>query len=760
MSHPRFKPLGLALLFAFAAPAQAEEQAPADEPAGSMIGLKLRPQPTLQPFVPEGDTPIPVYVEADRLEGLSERQLEASGDVRLRRRGQSVHADWMLYSEPDDEIYAVGNVRMFQRGSVLEGEKMKFNLNAQTGFVEQPRYSLEQTGGYGEGKRLNFDGPGKVRFEDSNYTTCAPDAQDWVVKSGELALDRNAETGLARDATLYFHGYPIAYTPYLDFPLNNERKSGFLSPLIGTTRRTGFEVTTPYYWNIAPNRDYTFSPRFMASRGVLLGNEFRYLEPTFSGTARVEYLPYDKLADETRWAVSAIHTQSFSPEWSGYVNYQRVSDDNYFRELSNRIGLTSLTNLPEEAWLRWARGWWSVLGRVQSWQTLQDPAAVPVVPPYRRLPQLLLSGSELDVAGADFSLQAGLDNFVFPDELPGGGPAEGRRFIVYPSITYPIQNAYSYVKPKIGVSYTNYSLEPGTAPQESLDRTLPIASVDSGLIFERETKLRGTDVIQTLEPRLYYLYIPFQNQDNFPNFDTALATVNSTQLFAENRFVGGDRINNANQVTGGVTSRLIDSANGNEFLRATLAQRYYFTTERVTLPGVSARPAGSSDFIAAVGGRVAQHWTTDAAWVYQTEPSTTQRIDAAIRYQPEIGHVVNLGYRFLRDSTRQVEFSTQWPLTSRLNALARAAYSLENNTLLEGLGGIEYNAGCWSVRAVVQRFVTGATTSNSLFFLQFELTGISRVGGASFFDILNRYIPGYSRDRAPIEPQEQYFLSR
>jgi LPS-assembly protein len=756
------------MLVAFAPVAQAEEA------SGELIGLKLRPESTLRPFTPPGDLPVPVYVEADHIEGSSQKTVELVGDVKLRRRGQAVFSDWMLYDVPEDEVYAIGNVRLFQRGSVLQGTKARINLETDVGFVDDPRYSIAQTGGYGEGTRLNLEGDGRLSFENANYTTCGPGEQDWVFDSGRLSLDRDTETGVARDATFYFKGTPLAYTPYISFPLVSERKTGFLTPLWGTSSSTGFEVTAPFYWNIAPNMDYTFLPRFMAERGLLLGNEFRYLDPTYRGFVRAEYLPYDKKLGTDRWALLQRHEQAISPELSGYVSIQRVSDDNYFRDLSNRVGLTSTVLLPSEGWLRYASGWWNVLGRVQTWQTLQDPGA-PIVPPYRRLPQILFNGAQLDVlGGTDFNVVGEYNYF----SAPLANQVEGSRFSIYPSVSYPIRTAYSFITPKVGVSFTQYALnhpdfalDPNPAGPTSLTRTLPIASVDSGLIFERDTTMPFQDraVIQTLEPRLYYLYIPTNTQQNtFPVFDTALATYNFPQLFSENQFVGGDRINNANQLTAAVSSRLLDPQNGNELIRAAVGNRYYFSRQEVTLPGVQANSTNASNFLALLSGRLTPFWSGDVSWEYSPTTSTTARLYGNVRYQPGPGRVVNVGYRYIQaqpglgtanQETRQIDVSGQWPFTSNLTGLGRISYSLAGGGILEGIAGIEYNAGCWAIRAVTQKFVTSATTTNTTFFVQFELTGISSVG-SSFFNVLNRYIPGYSRDRPLTEPQEQYYLAQ
>ncbi|HQR52112.1 MAG TPA: LPS-assembly protein LptD [Burkholderiales bacterium] len=769
MCVPRLRLFGLAALATLVPTAQAQE------PAGTLIGLKLRPEATLRPYTPPGEVPRPVYVEADRMEGNPQENVELEGNVELRQRAQVVTSDWMLYDVPEDELYAIGNVKLYQRGSVLQGTKARIDLDSETGFVEDPRYLVGQTGGYGEGTRLDLEGPGLFKFENATYTTCGPSSQDWVFDTGTLSLDRDAEIGVARNATFFFKGTPLAYTPYIEFPLTGERKSGFLTPLWGTSQSSGFEVTVPYYWNIAPNMDYTFYPRYMSERGVQFGNEFRYLNPSFQGTARGEYMPDDKKLGTDRWAYSWRHTQTFSPEWTGFLLLQRVSDNTYFRDLSSRVGLTSIVNLPSEGWVRYASGWWSVMGRVQTWQTLQDPGA-PVIPPYRQLPQIVFNGTELDaVSGADVNVMGSFNYFG----TTLNSQIEGSRFIVYPSVSLPLQNSYAFLTPKIGVNFTQYSLNqpaidvnPTVTNSSSVNRTLPIASVDSGLIFERDTvfPFQDREVVQTLEPRLYYLYIPTNTEQNsFPVFDTALATYNFTQLFSENQFVGGDRINNANQMTAAVSTRLLDPKDGSEIVRATIGNRYYFSRQEVTLPGVPASSTNASNFLALLSGRINPYWSGDVSWEYSPTTTSTARAYANVRYQPRPGQVVNIGYRYIQQQpglgtasnqeTSQIEFSAQWPFTSNLSALTRVNYSIAGGGLLEGIAGFEYTTACWAFRAVAQRFVTSATTSNTLFFAQFELTGLSSIG-SSFFNILNRYIPGYARGTGTTAFQDQYYLAQ
>jgi LPS-assembly protein len=704
--------------------------------------VQLKLDRSLDPPTGRGDE-IPVFIEADQLQGYPDKEVEAQGNVEVRKRDQAIWADWLHYSVPEEEVDAKGNVRIESRGNVVEGSRLKLNLQSERGFIDNPDYDLREPGGRGDADKFLFEGPNKYRVKDGSYTTCPIGQDDWFLRAGDLKIDRDRQVGVARDASLEFLGLPILYTPYIDFPLTNERKSGFLSPSFGTTESSGFEALIPYYWNIAPNRDATISPRILSKRGLLLGNEFRYLEPNFSGRARVEILPNDRIEQDTRHSYFLQHGHSFNNNWAGSLNLQGVSDDTYFVDLSNRIALTSLTNLPREGTLTYSGEWWNMVSRIQTFQTLQDPLA-PIVEPYERIPQVVLNGTRLDFHGMDLRAGNELVHFNHPDLI------SGTRFITYPSIAYPLQTSFAYVIPKTGVHFTRYSLEDNTVfPNRT--RAVPISSLDAGVIFERDSKFLGENFTQTLEPRLYYVYIPFREQDEIPIFDTAPADINFTQIYSENQFSGGDRINDANQVTVGLTTRFLDSNSGFELIRATVAQRFAFQDNRVTFPGVPLKQDRNSDLLAALSGNVTREWSLNTGLQYNTDLPETQKFNIGTRYSPELGKVLNLSYRFDREAFEQYDISAQWPITSRWIGLGRYNYSIRDNRLIEGLAGFEYNGGCWVLRLVAHTFVTATQERRDSFFLQLELTGVSQLG-PNPLDLLKENISGYTR----LGPRPQY----
>ena len=724
------QPLGLVALLAFGTHAHA---------ASSGLGLKL--DPVLHPAPQSGKQRFPVFLDADELQGRQERDIEGRGNVRLRTRGKSVAADWLYYDQGKDEVEAVGNVRIEQGGDIFNGSRLKLNVETDRGFMQQLKFRLMQQNARGDARELHFEGTDHYRAERANYTTCGPGQDDWFIRAGDLDIDKSSDIGTARDASVVFQGTPILYTPWISFSLGRARKSGFLSPTIATSGKSGPEFSIPYYWNISPNRDATITPHLLARRGLLLGSEFRYLERSYQGEVRVETLPRDRVFDGSRHAAFLRHSQSWGP-WGIALDLQKVSDDSYFRDLSTQVQTTSRTFLPRQGIVSRAgalgsNGVWAFSGMLQRWQTLQDPLA-PITPPYDRLPQLTLSTNSYDLLGADASFTGSYVDFHHPTLV------NGRRAVAYPSFAFPLQTAYVYLTPKLGVHYTRYVLDSSTTTLPDASRVVPIASAESGLVFERDTAIRGRRYLQTLEPKLYYVYIPTRNQDNLPNFDSAVSDINFASIFADNQFSGNDRINDANQLTLGASSRLLDPETGFEQLRVDLAQRYYFKGQEVTIPGTPARTRTSSDILAALSGKVAPHLTAEFGLQYNEESSQTQKFALGARYQPELGKVLNAGYRFIDGGLENVDVSTQWPIARGWTGVARMNYSLRDRRIAEGLVGIEYDGGCWVFRVVGTSITVGTGDTSNSIYMQLELNGVAKVG-ANPLDVLRQNIAGYTK---------------
>ncbi len=725
--------------------------------ARGQVGLTLKSQPALLVVPPSLQEDVPLFIEADRLQGHQDHEAEAEGNVRLRRRGQAVFADWLRYDKPSGEFAAQGNVRMERGSDVVEGARLRYNLESDTGLMDKPTYALHKSPGpagqrqqfsdgdaRGKAERILFEGPGRYRAERARHTYCGPGNEDWYLRAGDLSIDKERDLGIARDATIEFLGTPIFYSPYLSFSLHQERKSGFITPHYGSTNTGGVEVTIPYFVNIAPNRDATISPRIMTRRGLQMGGEFRYLEAGYSGEARGEILPDDRVAGgEQRRAYYLRHDQTLPSDWFGRLNLQRVSDNTYLIDLSTQIAQTSQVQLPSDLTVGRGGPWGAAGGYglnvlAQRWQTLQPDPLQPVTPPYDRLPQITLAASRADVLRSDFDIYGQYTMFEHSTMTTG------TRMVAYPSVSVPLQTAYATVTPKLGFNATQYIIDANSAGFTNQSRALPIFTTDSTVVFERPTTIGGAPFLQTLEPRLYYVYIPFRDQNSIPVFDSAQQDLNFATIYSENQFSGWDRINNANQLTVGVASRFIGADNGAERLRVAVAQRYNFEEQKVTLPGVAPSTYSRSDLLAGLSGAIAPHLQARVGMQYSTNLSQWQKFDAGARYQPAPGRVLNLSYRYTQDNLRQTDISTQWPLGRGWTGLARWNYSLQDNRTLESLVGAEYNAGCWGLRLVVHSFATTTLETQTSFFVQLELGGLSRIG-TNPMGTLRRNIGGYER---------------
>ena len=709
--------------------------------------VPLKASPALSPAVPKGQRMEgPNQVEADRMEGIQNVYFEAEGKVVMRNLREQVEADWIRYDQAADEAHARGNIVLTQERDRLEGSELKLQLTPRLGSMKDVVYALHgKDGGLmrGTAKSIQFQGPDRYQMESATYSTCPANEQDWVLKMDELNLDYIGSLGSARQVHVEYLNVAILYSPWLDFSLDSKRKSGFLTPTYGATTDRGLELIVPWYWNIAPNRDATFTPRLMTRRGLQLGGEFRYLEAHYGGELNLELLPNDNLANRARYRGLIHHQQQFDSRWSGNLNYERVSDNTYFTDLSSMVSETSQTNIPREASLAFEGGWWRGSGRLQGYQTLQDPAATPLSDsqiPYRRLPQLTLSANRPGLVGpsSQFAFSSEFVNFAHP----GTTLSEGSRLHLNPSISMAVNTPYSVFTPKLGWYLTRYDLDNVAAGDRSQTRSLPMFSVDTSLFLERDLVWNGQDFIQTLEPRLYYVYIPLRQQASIPVFDSGVSDLSLDQMFSENQFTSVDRINDANQLTLAFTSRFLEQSNGMERLEVTLGQRFYFSDQLVTLPGTSARSSNTTDLLGQASGQVNNKLRLSGGLQFNTDTNQIAKANLGGTWRDGPGRLFNADYRYTQGNLNQIDLSAQWPLAPKWHGLTRLNYSIKESRLVEGLAGFEYNAGCWSLRGIAQRLATSQTTTTSAFFLQLELHGLTRLG-PNPLDVLKRSITGY-----------------
>jgi len=682
-------------------------------------------------------------IDAERIEGISDLEVSATGSAEIRRDELRIFGESLRYNRELGTAEAEGGVRLQSGVDRFFGPRVQYNTLDDTGTFEQPQYLLQRDRtARGGAEQLDILGKDRYRFTKATFTTCQPGQEDWRLEAAELELDYVEEEGRATSPRLRFFDIPILGAPYVTFPLEDRRKSGLLTPYYAQTTTRGFEFGVPYYWNIAPERDLTLTPVTMAKRGFQLKNHFRYLDRPYAGELRVELLPDDKAFGDSRTGVSWQHAQTLRPGLTGQVDYNKVSDDRYFVDLASQVKQVSVTNLPQDAVLTYGGAFgstpYSLQARVARFQTLQDPLAV-IVPPYHRVPQLNFSTAGYDLAGfADVALPAEHVRFTHPTLL------EGARQSFTPTLAVPFLAPGWFVTPKLGLRHVNYDLRVSPVQDVSPNLSIPWFSFDTGLLFDREARWFGESLTQTMEPRLYYVYVPYKNQDHLPVFDTALADFSYPQLFTENRISGGDRFGDANQVTFALTSRFLH-ANGQEAFRATIGQRYYFEDERVGLSATSPlRTSTESDVLAAIGGRLFTNWSFDATTQYNRIQQRMERYTVGARYSPEIAKVINASYRFQRETLRQIDISAQWPVASGWYGVGRYNYSLLDSRLLEGLAGFEYNAGCWVFRAVVQRVQAATQVASTALVFQLEFNGVGQIGTDEAVELLKRNVPGYS----------------
>ncbi|HSI37550.1 MAG TPA: LPS-assembly protein LptD [Methylotenera sp.] len=754
-----------------------------------------------------------IIIEGDKLELHLDRQMRSIGNASIHRGKQDVYGDIIDYDVQNDELHVSGNVRIEVGDASLTGPDLRMRLSESIGEMQDAsiiltkpaELSLQQSrainsetfskrlgnlqsqqigdseGTYstaedsasfsavptstksrGDAKAIFFEGQDKKRLKGARYTTCEAGVDDWYIKASELELNDFTDSGTAKNAYIEFKGVPLLYTPWISFSFNNQRKSGLLAPTIGSTSRSGFEVLTPFYWNISPNMDATLATRALSKRGVQLQGEFRYLKENFSGIDNLEYLPSDSQTDTTRYYANLKHQHNFGHGWSAGYSLEKVSDDQYFSDLSTRIVTTSRINLPQQFNVDYNDDTWHFNALAQKFQTLDEISF-----PYERLPQMTLSGNKYfgDVEANLYTQLVAFDRNKNASVAP-----TGTRYTLYPSISLPMSRPYGYITPKIGIHHTSYSLnDVATNNLESQNRTLPIFSLDSGLFFDRDFKVVSRNYTQTLEPRLFYVYIPSKDQSDIPIFDTSESDLNFSTLFSENQFTGNDRINNANQVSLALTTRLIDSNTGTQRLSASIGQRYYFEDQEVGLPGASFRKNNSSDIIAGLTANLRNSWNIDAFWQYNTDDSSGVRTTITSRYKPEPGKALNLSYSYRQDlpgvststttgsGINQFDISGQWPLGKGWYGIGRVNYSLRENQLIETLAGVEYDAGCWQTRTVIQRVSTATADANYALFFQLELGGLASIG-ANPLSVIKRNIPGYvSSGLIPETYQQPYY---
>lgn len=771
-------PLALAML-ALSHGALSQAQA-LDSGVTSPTSATLKLSPLLREDIPAAVRQESVtFVYGDSISGRPNLDIKIEGSAELRRAGTIIRADKLEYDVLTDKATATGHVRLNRLGDVYEGTLLDLKVDAFSGFFNQPRYKFLKSEGQGEGDRVEFIDDKHAIIQNASYSTCQRNPgptwmPDWVLKAASISIDNEEDVGQATDAWLSFKGLSVPL-PSLSFPLSGKRKSGWLPPTYATDNINGVELSAPYYVNIAPNRDATIFPSYSSKRGLNVGAEFRYLEKNYNGQLRADVMPSDPLRDLTRWGVAGQHLMRYDTGLGNVglnVNVNRVSDDNYWRDFPRAT--TSLTQrlLATDTALTLNNENVSLGLRLSKWQTLKDTTA-PIVPPYDRLPQLTARYTKNNLAGFDFSISGDFTRFASDANLTLQPNAN--RAIVLAQLSRPWVRPGWFFTPKIQFNASKYQFDaPLSNGAGSATRTVPTLSIDSGLLFERDTSIFGRAVTQTLEPRAFYVYSPYRDQSLLPVYDSSANDFSFASTYLENPYSGGDRIADNNLLTLGATSRFLDPATGAELARVAVAQRLRFENQRVTLPGASPVTNRLSDLLIGASVNVSPTWSLDTTQQYNPDTSSLVRSAIGARYSPGNYRVINLAYRLQKGTSEQIDLGWQWPLNDlwgdrgqdlgagrgqgagRWYGVGRMNFSVTDRKLVDSVFGFEYDAGCWLGRVVLENLTRSDAASSKRVLFQLELVGFARLGSSGTLSTLKSNIPRYQYLREQVTPPSRF----
>jgi len=698
------------------------------------------PAPSVVPAAATAaDDESPVNFYADTAESVEQQVFTLRGNAVVLYGQQRLSADSITYNQNNGEVDAQGNVHYSQPGLLVNGDHGWLFPDQKRGALYEADYTLPEKHGRGEADVIHILDAHRRQLDQATYTTCPPGNIDWLISARQVDLDTEDGIGVAHHASMSLDGLPVLYTPYISFPIDDRRHSGFLIPKVGVSQETGFDVSVPYYWNIAPNYDATLMPRIMSDRGVMMNTEFRYLSRTNRGMLRAEYLPSDKKYDNrSRSLVSFEDSGNPLPRLTTRIKASDVSDKDYFRDLGTTLVQSSQSFLKREAEATYHGNRWMLDTRVLNFQTV-DPTVAVVNRPYMELPRVRFNATPAQrLLGLQFSVNSEVTQFEKDKSVTG------TRVDMLPQLSLPIERAAWYLKPSAGVRHTVYQLndQPAGDPK-SPHRTTAVADIDAGMYFDRDLQWGDSTYMQTLEPRLYYLYVPYKKQDDIPIFDTGNYDFNFWQLFQENRFSGPDRMGDANQLAMALTTRVLDPESGAQRLRASLGQLVYFRNLKVTLPDEPVVTDDTSDLIGEFGVTFSREWNAATQIQWDPSASRTDRGDVLLQYRADKRQLVNLSYRYRRETLNQTDVSFLWPLGNAWHLIGRWNYSLDDSTTLEKLAGFSYESCCWALQLVGRSYVNNINGDlTNAIYAQVELKGLTSTG-SQVDNLLEHGILGY-----------------
>jgi LPS-assembly protein len=687
----------------------------------------------------------------------SEGNFDLGGEVSLSAGGRELRGRHLRYDAATREYRLTGTVSYTDANLHVSGDAGNFVDGRAT--LSNTQFEMLHQPGRGRAQTIAMTRPNIIDLDNVVYTTCPPGVADWELRARRISLDTSTLRGVGHGTRVRFKGVTLFYLPWISFPLSDARQSGFLFPTIGSSGSNGATLAVPYYWNIAPNQDLTFTPRLLSRRGVELGEEYRLLLPSARGTLAVNYLPDDRVAQADRSWEKADVAADLPRQWRARLRAENVSDIRYFEDFGDGPQATSTTFLRRDLQLALRNDVWRLGAQLVQFQTLlpdcptlPNPASVACLAssdrPYAQLPSLTASARWLGSSGLNSYFDSELVDFQRSDSV------RGWRAHAQPGLGFDFERPAFYLKPRASWDLTAYRLSPyqlpdGSAGATSPSRSAPVITLDSALQLERRSSSGATRLV-TLEPRLFYVYIPVRDQSSLPVFDSGVPDPNFVALFRPNRYVGLDRLGDANDLTAGITMHMLQASSGQRFLSATLGQTLHFSTPQVTLPGETADTRKRSDLIATLDLTAYRDWTLHYDLAWNPALSQTDKSLVSLQFRPPDaqGHsgnrVVNLGYRYTRGSVAQAEGSVAWPVTRHWDLYGRSVYSFHDSHAIDNFAGVQFQGNCWGIRVVARDSVSNRDGRRQTgWYLQLELKGLSSVGsGADSF--LQGAIQGYS----------------
>ena len=699
-------------------------QAPRTETVSEELPPALScPQPALGAVLPPAPdrTGAPIVIYARSLDASKDREGEARDHVELFRADQHLETEHILY-DPRTEIVTVpGRVSYEDQRVWIKGQDARYNFQAEEGQFSVIDYGLTGSSANGTADHIDLLAGGTSRLYGLVYTTCPEQKPDWYLSARELELRHEEGMGVARGAKLVFKGVPILYAPWFTFPIDDRRKTGFLYPGFSNTNDNGFEFSQPWYWNIAPNQDATLEPRYFTSRGFMLSGEHRFLTRRSHGILEFDYMPEDDETKEARYRYRFEHRATPWAYWNTGLVIDRVGDDEYYQDFGSSLYQTSLQYLHSSATLSGVGRYWNLDMLADDFQVIDDSVGA-ANEPYRRLPRIaFLMDRPFGTSGLALDIDS---EVVYFDREVG---VTGARYDLLPSLYWQRYRHWGFIKPSVGYRLTGYQLDYADETlDESPTRGTSILSLDTGLYFDRRN---GDGSTQTLEPRLFYLYVPYEDQSDLPRFDTAEFTFGFSQLFNTNRFAGADRQGDAQQVSMGVSTRNYDSASGDARWALNVGQIFYLESLRVQLDGQEERNEDYSPMIAEFNWYPFSRFSANTGVQWDWEQDQIDVGSFGVAYAGKTGQRASFDYRFRRDRVDQFDLRLYWPISESWRALSRVNYSFEENDMLEIQGGFEYESCCWAIRTVLRRYLKNRDGDyRDGIFIELNLKGLASLG--------------------------------